>query len=120
MSQGLFRRSDPGEKEGHKTTNLCLSSMSSPSTTTSSDYGLYHHPFTPTTLAYVSACPAFFFTVPLPCFDLALLTPMRRGGVVLLCREHKRARKMAGGDDGVWNLAIYIPERAEFLYQVYP
>lgn len=24
---------------------------------------------------------------------------------------------MTGSEDGVWNLAIYIPERAEFLYQ---
>jgi len=25
---------------------------------------------------------------------------------------------MTSSEDGVWNLAIYIPERAEFLYQV--
>ena len=33
------------------------------------------------------------------------------------CWDAKRARKMAKGKDGSWILAVYIPERAEFLYQ---
>ena len=31
--------------------------------------------------------------------------------------DAKRARKMSRAEDGSWTLAIYIPERAEFLYQ---
>jgi hypothetical protein len=33
------------------------------------------------------------------------------------CWDAKRARKMTKGSDGSWILAVYIPERAEFLYQ---
>jgi hypothetical protein len=32
-------------------------------------------------------------------------------------RESQKARKMARGEDGVWNHTMYIPEKAEFMYQ---
>ena len=31
--------------------------------------------------------------------------------------DARRARKLARADDGTWNLAVYIPDRVEFMYQ---
>ena len=33
------------------------------------------------------------------------------------CWDHKKARKMVLGSDGTYTLAVYIPEKVEFLYQ---
>jgi hypothetical protein len=33
------------------------------------------------------------------------------------CWDHKKARKMAAGSDGTYTLAVYIPEKVDFLYQ---
>ena len=31
--------------------------------------------------------------------------------------DARRARKLARAEDGTWNLAVYIPDRVEFMYQ---
>jgi hypothetical protein len=33
------------------------------------------------------------------------------------CWDHKKARKMVAGSDGTYSLAVYIPEKVDFLYQ---